>query len=60
MRDAFHIGQGQSHAVTGKTRAWRSVKLALRQGVGGSDRTLKNRGRSGENTARFDSNTAKL
>jgi hypothetical protein len=29
-------------------------------GVEGCDPTLKNRGRSGKNTARFDSNTVKL
>ncbi|CAM2189967.1 hypothetical protein BCEP27_110102 [Burkholderia cepacia] len=60
VRDAFHIGQGQGHAITGKTRLRNASKAALRRGVGGCDPTLKNRGRSGKNTARFDSNTVKL
>ncbi|SOT42625.1 conserved hypothetical protein [Burkholderia cenocepacia] len=60
VRDAFHIGQGQGHAITGKTRLRSASKAALRRGVGGCDPTLKNRGRSGKNTARFDSNTVKL
>ena len=59
--DAFHIGQGQSHAFHRKQGLKRNVaKTVLRQGVRASDRTLCEGAGNGKKDRPFTTNRSKL